>query len=74
MTTMGEPLDKFEIDYLLMLATDEEEGGNPNLINIEKLAKILIPSDNIMDDLAREANEQLKIEEAKRKAAHFDED
>lgn len=66
MTSMGEPLEQFEINYMMELA--QQEGGDPNLIDIEKLAQILIPSDNIMDDLAREADEQIKKEDAENKA------
>ena len=54
-----------------MLKLAEDEDGKPNMINIEKLAKILIPSDNIMDDLAREADEQIKREDAEKKAIQF---
>ena len=38
------------------------------MIDIEKLSKILVPSDDIMRDLTREADEKLKNDEAERKA------
>jgi len=55
LTTMGEPLDEREMKFLLDLA--QKETGNSDMIDIDKLSQILIPSDNIMDDLARQANE-----------------
>ena len=69
---MGEPLENFEIEFMLKLAQDD--GDDPNKINIEKLAKILVPSDNILDDLAREADEKLKREEAAAKAKETSEE
>ena len=50
MTAMGEAFEENEMDYMLDLAL-EKGSSNVDFIDIERLAKILIPSDNIVDDL-----------------------
>ena len=46
----------------------------PDEINIEKLAQILVPSDDINDDLTNKANEIIKREEAERKRKEAEEE
>ena len=38
-----------------------------NLIDIEKLSQIMMPSDDIIEDLTQQANEKIKREEAEAK-------
>ena len=61
MTMMGEALDEREIQYMLQLAT-EEGSSDEHLIDIERLTRVLIPSDNIIDDLRKhiEANKEIE--------------
>ena len=50
MNSMGEPLEDHEIAYMLELAQDEGS-DRPDDINIERLAQIMMPSDDIIEDL-----------------------
>ena len=51
-------LDDKEIEYLLKLVQEEAyDSSRPNEINIEKLAQLMVPSDDIMGDLTNKANE-----------------
>ena len=55
MNSMGEPLEDHEINFMLDLAKPGpgEESEKPDEIDIVKLSKLMCPSDDIMDDLAR---------------------
>ena len=62
---MGEPLEQEELSFLFEEAAikpDEEEDAlcPPDHINIERLSRIMVPSDDIMDDLLREAADDLQ--------------
>ena len=59
MTSMGEPLEENEIAYLLELAQDNTS-DRPDDINIERLAQIMMPSDDIIEDLTQKANAAIK--------------
>jgi len=50
LTAMGEVLNESELEYMLQLAEDPSS-ENPELIKIERIVQILIPSDNIMDEI-----------------------
>ena len=63
MTSFGEPLEQNEVNYLIDLARDPDS----NLIDIEKLSQIMMPSDDIIEDLTQQANEKIKREEAEAK-------
>ena len=63
MTSFGEPLEQNEVNYLIDLAKDPSS----NLIDIEKLSQIMMPSDDIIEDLTQQANEKIKREEAEAK-------
>ena len=63
MMSFGEPLEQNEVDYLIDLAKDPDS----NLIDIEKLSQIMMPSDDIIEDLTQQANEKIKREEAEAK-------
>ena len=63
MTSFGEPLEQNEVNYLIDLAKDPDS----NLIDIEKLSQIMMPSDDIIEDLTQQANEKIKREEAEAK-------
>ena len=63
MTSFGEPLEQNEVKYLIDLAKDPSS----NLIDIEKLSQIMMPSDDIIEDLTQQANEKIKREEAEAK-------
>ena len=52
MVSMGEPLQDFELKYLMDLATDKTS-DHPNDIDIERLSKLMIPSDDIIRDLTQ---------------------
>ena len=67
MTQMGEPLEENELTYMLELAQDADS-TNPNAVNIERLAEIMIPSDDIMHDLTHKANDEIKKAELEAKA------
>ncbi len=48
----GEPLDEDEFAYLLQLAQDSNPSDpNSDECDIQLLAKILLPSDNILEEL-----------------------
>ena len=64
MTGFGEPLEQKEMQYLMELAIEPES----KLIDIEKLSQIMMPSDDIIEDLTQQANEKIKREEALAKA------
>ena len=66
MQTMGEPLDQNEMKYMLDLAADPSS-KNRDLINIEKLSKLMMPSDDIIEELTQQANEKIKKAEAEAK-------
>ena len=63
---MGEPLDQNEMKYMLDLAADPSS-KNRDLINIEKLSKLMMPSDDIIEELTQQANEKIKKAEAEAK-------
>ena len=46
MTVMGEALDEEEIEYMLGIAKDPDSKDSSNLVDIKRLAKIMIPFDN----------------------------
>mgnify|MGYP006125433345 CR=1 FL=1 len=50
MQTMGEPLEPNEMQYMLDLAADPAQ-KNRDLINIEILSKVMMPSDDIIEEL-----------------------
>ena len=50
MTGMGEPLEENEIQYLLDL-TANTDSSKPGEVNIEALSALLVPSDDIIEDL-----------------------
>ena len=52
MLSMGEPLEQSEMQYLLDLADDPSQ-KNKDLINIEKLSQVMMPSDDIIEDLTQ---------------------
>ena len=64
---MGEVLNESELEYMLQLAEDPSS-ENPELIKIERIVQILIPSDNIMDEIKQkiqaEIDQKQKEEEA----------
>ena len=66
MQTMGEPLDANEMKYMLDLASDPSS-KNREMINIEKLSKVMMPSDDIIEELTQQANEKIKKAEAEAK-------
>ena len=51
---------------MLDIAIDKDS-SRPNEVDIELLSKILVPSDDIIDDLNNKANEVIKAEEAEAK-------
>lgn len=63
MTSYGEPLEQNEVAYLIEIAKDPDS----NLINIETLSQIMMPSDDIIEDLTQQANEAIKKQEAEAK-------
>ena len=72
---MAETLDDNEVDYMIELVEKEAlDETMPDEINIEKLAQILVPSDDINDDLTNKANEIIKREEAERKRKEAEEE
>ena len=56
---MGEPLEEYEVDYLLDLACKADNTREDD-VNIEKLAQLMIPSDDIIEDLTQMANNAIK--------------
>ena len=54
-TTMGEALEKNEVNYMLQMAKDEDHEER-TLVNIKRLAQLMLPSDDILDDLKKKAN------------------
>ena len=67
LTSMGEPLEDFELKYLLDLATDpQNESTN---VDIVRLSEILVPSDDIEEDLRQQANASIKKSEQDKKSA-----
>ena len=62
---MGEPLEDHEMEYLMNLATDPNS-SNPDMVNIERLSQLMVPSDDIIEDLTQQANAALKEKEAQR--------
>ena len=48
LTGMAETLNEAEVDYMLKLARDPQS-ENPELINIERIAKILVPSEDLVE-------------------------
>ena len=61
---MGEPLEPDELQFLFDEAAVANTGDGDKCpkdhIDIEKLSRIMVPSDDIMDDLLREAAEELQ--------------
>ena len=59
MKRMGEPLEENEVSYLLDLcATLDSEV--PGEVDIEALSALLVPSDDIIEDLTQQANQAIK--------------
>ena len=67
MQQMGEPLEEHEINYLLDLAHDPSS-DKPDEIDIERLSWIMVPSDDIIEDLTQQANAAIKQAELEAKA------
>ena len=67
MTSMGEPLEEHEINYLLGLAADKDS-ERPEEVDIERLSWIMVPSDDIIEDLTQQANAAIKEAELEAKA------
>ena len=59
MKHFGEPLEDDEVEFLLEQAKlpGTREDAPKDEVDIEHLARIMVPSDDIMDDLVREASE-----------------
>ena len=66
MTGMGEPLEDNEMEYLLKLCSNVDS-EKPGEVNIEALCAILVPSDDIIEDLTQQANAAIKEAEKLKK-------
>ena len=65
MTTMANILDEKELDYLMKMAIDPNS-SRPDYIDITRLAKLMIPVDDVMESLKRQLHEK-KEKEIKKK-------
>ena len=62
MKRMGEPLEEHEMQYLLDLCATLDTTV-PGEVNIESLSELLVPSDDIIEDLVQKANQAIKMDE-----------
>eukprot|EP00356_Strombidium_inclinatum_P003421 CAMPEP_0170504530 /NCGR_PEP_ID=MMETSP0208-20121228/48207_1 /TAXON_ID=197538 /ORGANISM="Strombidium inclinatum, Strain S3" /LENGTH=98 /DNA_ID=CAMNT_0010784847 /DNA_START=203 /DNA_END=496 /DNA_ORIENTATION=- len=54
LTSMGEPLEVHELEYLLQVAAPADSSEKPEHVDIVKLSEILMPSDDIIEDLTQQ--------------------